>query len=311
MKPSICKSAFLCISALVCIVSFPLPGRAESVGVILTSGVSHHEKAHEAFLSHLSEKGFLERLRFITQKPYPDPIAWSNASRKLIAIDVDVIVAFGTSPTFSVLKERSGIPVIFSGVYEPLAFKVRTKNATGVYSRYPISSMLRYLRAAGLLKNLGVIYCSKEEGSKMQFKEIKRLSDRYGFPLTELNVGKPTEVSEAVNSANVSALFVTLSEVINSVNITLLRIAHQRGIPTASCIQYDETYATILMYPDPAELGQETARKLIDHLNGKRIEEIPASASKNIEIVFNLKEALALGVKIPLNLVTEATHIIQ
>jgi putative ABC transport system substrate-binding protein len=311
MITSLGKYAVNFIALLFCIVFLPTPARSETIGVIVTRNSKIFERAHGAFLSYLSEKGFSKRLNFITQNPYPDPIAWSNASRKLIALDVDVIVTYGAAATFSVLRERTNIPVIYSSVYEPATANIRSKNVTGVCTKYSISSLLRYLRAADSLQNLGAVYCSMEEDSKMQFNELKNLASKYGFKLTGLNIKKAANASTALTEANVSALFITSSSVIASVYPNVLRIANSKRIPTASFIMHDEMFPTILLSPDPEEIGREAARKLIDYLKGKPINKIPVTCSKNIDIVFNLKDAQALGIKIPMNLVTEATRIIK
>jgi putative ABC transport system substrate-binding protein len=311
MKTIKIKFVRVVLTLMACLLFFPYQLNAETIGVIISRDSYTNERIHNSFLSHLSEKGVLDRLKIITQRPYPDTIAWSNASRKLIAIDVDVIVTYGAAETFSVLRERSNIPLIFANVYEPVISGIKARNATGVCTKYSISSLLRYLRAADSLQNLGVVYCSLEEDSKIQFKELKRLSSKYGFQITELNIKKAVNASSTLTGVDVSALFVTSSSVISSAYPNVLRIASSKKIPTASFIHHNEMYSTILMTPDPEELGREAAIKLIEYLNGTPINEIPVTCSKNVEIVFNLKEAQALGIKIPMNLVTEATRIIQ
>jgi putative ABC transport system substrate-binding protein len=302
----------LCLAALF-FFFFPLMGRAwaETVGVIITRDSESYEKMHQAFLSYLTEKGLSKRVKFITQSPNADPIAWSNAARKLIALDVDAIVVYGAEPTISVIRERSNIPVIYAGLYEATASGIRANNVTGVCAKYSIPTLLRYLKAADALGNLGVVYCGLEEESKSQMLEIKALTSKYDFRITELNVKKASNASTMLAEAKVDALFMTSSSVVGSVYNNILRIADSRRIPTASLIQSDEMFATVTMAPEAEEIGREAARKLAQILGGTPVGRIPATCSSGVEIVFNLKEAQSMGLKIPMNLVTEATRIIQ
>jgi|Deesub1362A_J573_1020465.scaffolds.fasta_scaffold00027_130 putative ABC transport system substrate-binding protein len=283
---------------------------AETVGVIVTHGVYSHEKAFKEFQSYLAKKGYKNRLKFIIQRPYPDPIAWSNAARKLIAADVDVMVTYGAPVTFSAIREKADIPIIYAGVYEPLVSKIKAKNVTGVCSRYPISSLVRYLRASTTIKKLGVIYSSMEEDSRYQLFEVKKLSKKYGFAVTPLNLRRPVDIAGMLSNIDVSAFFITSSSIVNSVFPTILHIAGSRKIPTASLIQYDGLSATIVLSSQPEEQGRVAAEKLIEFLKGVPIRDIPATCSKNIELIFNMKDAHHLGIRISMDLVTEATRII-
>ncbi|NIW45626.1 MAG: hypothetical protein GWN14_13115, partial [candidate division Zixibacteria bacterium] len=105
-----------------------------------------------------------------------DPIAMKNAARKLAAFDVDVILAYGAGATQAAMEETSQIPIIFAAVYEETFSASQLKNTSGVCSKLPISSLVRYLNTALNTKQLAVIYSVHEKDTIAQLKEIKRVS---------------------------------------------------------------------------------------------------------------------------------------
>lgn len=283
---------------------------AETIGIILTSNVPYYKEIHDAFISRLLKRGFSERLKFIIQQPYPDPVAWSNAARKLIAADVDIIVTYGCGATFATLRERPDMPVVYAGVYEPVVSKQRVKNLTGVTYNLPVSSIIRYLRATTSIKTLGVLYSSMEEDSVYQLEEIKALSLKYGFSVIGLNLRKTADITVVLSESKTDAIFITSSSMVNASLPTILNISRDKKISTGSLLTCGEVCALITLTADPKEQGQEASDKLIEILNGKSPRDIPISHSKNIELIFNMKNANDIGIKIPMELVTEATKII-
>jgi ABC-type sugar transport system substrate-binding protein len=72
------------------------------IGVIMGGDIPYYEDLHSAFMSKLGREGVLANSKVLSQKPYPDDISLSNAARKLIAQNVNVIVAYGTSAAAAV-----------------------------------------------------------------------------------------------------------------------------------------------------------------------------------------------------------------
>lgn len=296
---------------LVAVFLYPAgPARAETVGVIMTHGDASSEKTHQAMLARLQKKGHAEKVKFLAQRPYPDPIAWSNAARKLIAADVDVLVTYGTPATLSAINERSGVPIVYVGVYEPVASTIDAEEVTGVCSRYQVSSLVRYLRDSTSLKSLGVVYSDLEEDSVNQVEEIKSLSGRYGFSVTEINVRAPSDADAVVSAAEVDALFITSSSMAGSVFSSVVRAAGDRKIPTASLMVREDPGATMMLSTKAGSQGEAAADMLMRILEGTPPGEVAPACSKDIELVFNLRAARGMGIRISMDLVTEATRII-
>lgn len=283
---------------------------AQTIGFIITHGDVSSERTHEALLSHLERKGYAGKVNLLVQRPYPDPIAWSNAARKLIAADVDVLVTYGAPATLSALNERSGVQVVYVGVYEPLASRIDARDVTGVCSKYQVSSLVRYLRDSVSIKELGVVYSDLEADSSHRLEEIKSLSGRYGFTVRELNLNKASDVEAMFSGARVNALFITSSSMADSVFPSLVGAAEAMRIPSASLIVRDDASATMMLSTKAPAQGEAAAELLMRILDGARAREVAPVCSKDIELIFNLRAARSMGFRISMDLVTEATRII-
>lgn len=283
---------------------------AETVGVILSSGVSYYEQIHNALTDELARVGYSGRVKFIIQRPASNPISWGNAARKLIASDVDAIVVYGYGPTAAVLRERPDIPIIYAGSFMQVSAK--KANVTGMYLKIPVLSVLRYLRASTSIGRLGVFYCSAEEDSVAQLMEIKASASKYGYSVDALDLMSAADISSFIATHSQSdAIFMTSSSVVNAAFNSILNFARNKKIPVGALMTFKDNGALVTLCGAPKEQGAGAASKLIEVLNGKKASNIPPTQGKDIELVFNMKEAREIGLKIPMELITEATRIIH
>jgi putative ABC transport system substrate-binding protein len=260
-------------------------------------------------MDELEKKNYLGRIRLLVQQPHPDHISLSNAVRKLKAYEADVLITYGWLATEIAVLEKTGIPIIYTCVYEPCEFSA--KNITGVCSKTSISSLLRYLKSLKDINRLGVIYDSTEADSKKQMNDIARLSLNYNFTVQEINMKKTKDITKIFDNIRLDAIFITSSSSANSKFSYLINLARNYKIPSASLL-YDKTiYATIVLSPSVSELGEKTAKKVIDFLNGISVDRMKVETARETELIFNLKEARHMNFKIPLDLITEATWLIQ
>ena len=282
--------------------------RAETVGVIMTHGMYYYEKIHASLIENLQKKGYAERLSFIRQTPYPDPIALSNASRKLLVADLDLIITYGAPATVAMLRERPRIPLLYAGVYEPVAKKIKGKKVSGVCEKFNVSSLLRYLKGSLTINRLGVLYTSIEEDSDVQFDEIKVISKKYGFALKGIDVRKSGNLPGVITDVQVDAFIITASAVVNNALPSVLRVAANKRVPTASLLAHEYLSPMITLVSDPAEQGRLLAKQIIRVLDGKPFKK---TCSRKNELIYNVMESKRMGLKMSMDLVTEATTLIN
>jgi|GEM_PF-689597 len=301
--------AFIAIVAVMCLA--PASALAETVGVILPHGAYDYERIQQVLKASLESESLTSNIKFLLQRPYPDPIAYSNAARKLIAADVDIIVVYGASPTFAVLREKPNIPVLYAGVYEPVAAEIKGKKVVGVCTKLNMSSLVRYLRGSTTIKNMGVVYYSLESDSKQQLAELQEIGSKYGFNVSPIDLKYRANLTELLDKSNADAFIITSSIMAVDYLPTILNVATANKIPTASMITREDSAALITLTADPVDQGKRLAQMVTQLSNGKSVGQIDEYCARKVELVYNVKEATRMGLKISVDLVTEATKLIN
>jgi putative ABC transport system substrate-binding protein len=308
------KSLLHAVSSLVLIfiVMFALPAEAadKTIGVIMTGNIPYYKEIHKSFTEALAAEGFGPgKAEIVLQSPYPDPMSWTNAARKLAAIGSDIIVSYGAPATVTAMNEASGTPVVYAGVYDPQAVGATGKNITGISSKVPVVSILKNLKNISNYSRLGVVFSSTEKDTVVQANEIRQFEGNIGFSAVMFNVKRVEDTSRI---SDVDALFLTTSCAAMHCVQNIAGIARKAKIPTASTIGSGENSGVILtIAANPQEQGREAAKLTAGILKGAKPSSFPIAQPKKVDMIINLKEATEMGLKIPFDLLTSATKVIK
>lgn len=283
----------------------------KTVGVIFSADVYCYQEIHSALMARLEKEGYAGEAEFIMQKPYPDSLSLANSARKLIAMNVDVIVAYGAPALLSAFSEKTKIPIVYAGVYDPVAPQMKAKNITGISTKVLVSSLLRYLRVLTDIKTIGVVYSTNELDSVYQMREMVSLSGQYGFTVEAMNIKRPQEARQVVSGKRPDALFIAGSSIVSIALPEIMDYADGLKIPVVSLFPDKALQTVISLSAEPQEQGSSAADKVMKVLEGVSPEKIPTETSHNVELTFNLRKAKAMGWKIPMELVAAATRLIR
>jgi putative ABC transport system substrate-binding protein len=302
-------------AALAAIIIFLLVGAGQAfaaekmVGVIMTGNIPYYREVHKAFTQTLASEGFGPgRVTVVMQSPTPEPMSWTNAARKLIAIGSDIIVAYGAPATLTALGETSDIPVIFAAVFDPHAVGIAARNATGVSSKIPLTSLIKNLKSISNFSSLGVIYNEAEKDTVIEANEVRQLEQTYGFRSVRFNIRRAEDTARI---GHVDALFMTTScSAMYCIN-NVVNIARKARMATASTIGGDNNGLILTIEANPAEQGSDAAQMVAKVLRGTKPSSLPVLHPKKVDVIVNLKEATAMGFKIPFDLLTSATRVIK
>ena len=290
--------------------SFPVSAAEKTIGVLMTGSIPYYKEIQKTFAETLPAEGLGRGdVTVVLQSPNPEPMSWTNAARKLVAVGSDVIVCYGAPATLAVLHETSDIPVIFAGVYDPQSVGIAGKNVTGISSKVPVASVVKNLKTISNFSSLGVVYSDTEKDTILQANDVKQLEGSLGFRSVRFNIKRLSDISRI---SNVDALFLTTScAAMHCVN-NILGLARKGKIPTATTIGGGENSGVILtISANPQEQGREAARLVARVVKGAKPSSLPVEQPKKIDLIINLKEATEMGLKIPFDLLTSATKVIK
>ncbi len=281
----------------------------KKIGVILTGETKFYNEIHKSFMETLSLHGYGSgKVAVHLETPSPDPVSWSNAAKKLIAYEMEVIVSYGTPATLAVINETSDIPLVYAGVYDPDSAGIKGRNVTGISSKVPVITLLKNMKDIAPFKKLAVIFNDFEKDTLIQVQEIKSYEGQFGFESMRFNVKRPGDVTKV---SGADAIFLTTSCTARHCIFNIREIARKNRIPSATVMGGGEESIVLTLTADPSEQGRVAAEMVMRILKGDAPGNIQREVPRKIEFVINLKEANELGLKIPFDILTSATRVIK
>jgi len=289
------------------------PAADKTIGVIMSGNLPFYQEVHKAFVRALAREGYDHRnVDTLLQMPSADLLSWTNAARKFTVTEVDVLVIYGAPATLAAIKETRSIPIVFAGVYDPVAIGISARNVTGISSKVPVTSLVKYLKKISPFTRIAMVYNELEPDSVRQLKELQQLERQYGFETVRMAIKRPEDARRLVFAGKADAVLISVSAVANEALDTIVRSARTAGIPTASQTSGTAERGVILsLSPSALEQGEAAARLTAHILRGENPANDSIEVPRLVELVLNLKEAGILGIKVPSELLTDATRVIK
>jgi putative ABC transport system substrate-binding protein len=285
------------------------------IGVIMTGDISFYRAIHETFVAELNgwsaaaEKS--EKIEIILQRPFPNSISWSNAARKLIAFDVDLIVTYGSPAAQAVIHEKSQIPLVYVGLYEPDHAGVSAKNVTGCGFKVPLSSILRYFKRLKTVNTVGIVFSSVEEDSVRQYETMQSLATQQNIKTERIDIRSRDDLDK-LKTTKSDVIFMTGSSIAHLWLDEIITTLDEKQIPVADIFPNDAESGVLMALYQPAHTQGEMAAEMAwQVLLGAKPADVAVHVFRDTELVFNLLEAKRLGINFPIQLLIEATKVIE
>ena len=302
--------------AVLCLFPGTSPAADEVIGVIYPECCQAYETALGSLRDVLLKGGFSTDSIY-EQKPSSDPMSWSNAFRKFVGVDADLIIIFGNELVEIACNEKTKVPVIFGFVSDPTGAKcVKSvdapgKNVTGVSGRTPVFTLLEKSLRIKKFSTLGVFLLKGDRSSSQTLKEIESHGVTLGFSVVPIVTSKRSESAEALSSAPpFDVLFLPNFSIGEDEFKAIVAAAGKSGKPTISLRPSDEASSSLLsLYPDPAEQGRLMGELALKILGGGAPGQTAILNPKKIELELDVAKAKGLGLKVPLDILKSATKV--
>ena len=242
----------------------------------------------------------------------------SEMAVELAQLRVNAIVAFQTPAATSARDATAEIPIIMSGVGDPVGTGLVASlshpggNVTGMSANAPglagkmVDMIRELLPAAG---RFAALLNGADPFSKPLSEHIRMGADRNGMEV-ELRLARPQEDFGAmlglVRQNGADALFIQPT----LVSKALVDLALGHRLPTFS---YSGAALGVLatLIASAKEQERGTADYLDKILKGRRPTDLPVSQPTAFDLAINSKTAQALGLQIPLALLARADEVIE
>ncbi len=296
----------------------PAASHSTVIGIVYPECCTAYDTAVKALKTELARGGFgAGDAEIYEQKPSADPMSWSNAFRKFVGVDADLIVVFGDDMLEVACREKTRIPILFGFVGDPERFKCIKAmdspggNVTGVGSR---ALLFTLLDSAGKVKgcsSLGVFDLEGDPVSAAHLREIEGLAGELGARVTPISSPRREDLATALEGAPPPDLLFLPSFAVGTAGFAaILNAASNRRIPTVS-LRPSEAGQDILLslHPNPDEQGKLMGEMAVRLLKGESPGKMKIQNPRNIEFVVDMGTARKLGLKVPMSVLETATSV--
>ena len=241
-------------------------------------------------------------------------------SEKLVSEKNDILVAITTPAALSLANVTKNIPIVMAGITYPVEAGLIASeekpgnNITGVSDRTPIKQQLELMKEIlPNLKNIGLLYTSSEDNSVKQIEEAKKYAAELGLEVKLAAISNTNDIQQVTESlaSEVQAIFVPIDNTIASAMATVVKVTDKFKVPVFPSADTMVADGGVLgLGVDQYQIGVQTAKVIVEILNGKNPADTPVVLANEGVIYLNEAKAKELGIEIPTS-IKEKSQIIK
>ncbi len=276
-----------------------------TVGICQLAVHDSLDKATQGFIDALTAELAKEgkTVEFDTQVAGESDLC-TTVVNTLVAKNVDLIMANATPALLAAANGTSTIPVLGTSVtdYDDTFSGNIPANVSGTSDAVPFADQAEMMiDTLGLVKGdkVGVIYCTNESNSLIQYEAVKALFEAEGIVVTAYTFSETTELQAIVTSAadECKAIYVPSDNTVAQNDSIVASICTDKKVPVYTSYGGDACYASLAI--DYYELGQETGKMAAEILLGTKTPADIEIKTLTPSVVYNEELCVKLGITVP------------
>lgn len=290
------------------VAALALAGAAHAQTVKVLSIVDHPalDAIRDGVRAELKAEGYGDdKLKWEYQSAQGNTGTAAQIARKFVGDKPDVIVAIATPAAQSVVAATKSVPVVYSGVTDPVAAQLvkgwgpSGTNVTGVSDKLPLDRQVALIkRVVPNAKTVGMVYNPGEANSVVVVKELKEILAKQGMTLKEAAAPRTVDIGPAAKSliGKVDVIYTNTDNNVVSAYEALVKVANEAKIPLVAgdtdSVKRGGIAALGINYGD---LGRQTGKVVARILKGEKPGAIASETSSNLELFVNTGAAAKQG----------------
>jgi len=317
------KSASLLAGAAVMAAFACAPASAQSVAV--TSIVEHPalDAVKDGVKEALEAAGYTEPkgLKWQFQTAQGNNAIAAQIARKFVGDNPDVIVAIATPSAQAVVAATKTIPVVYSGVTDPVAAQLVPSwepsgtNVTGVSDSLALEKQVELIKqVVPNAKRVGMVYNPGEANSAVVVKALREMLPKSDMSLVEATAARTVDVGAAARSlvGKVDVIYTNTDNNVVSAYESLVKVGNDAKIPLiASDTDSVKRGAIAALGVNYHDLGLQTGKVVVRILKGEKPGAIASQTSDKLELYVNKSAAAKQGVTLSDAFLKSATKVIE
>ncbi|MCA8277278.1 ABC transporter substrate-binding protein [Burkholderia sp. AU30280] len=306
------------------VAALALAGAAHAQTVKVLSIVDHPalDAIRDGVRAELKAQGYGDdKLKWEYQSAQGNTGTAAQIARKFVGDRPDVIVAIATPAAQAVVASTKSVPVVYSGVTDPVAAQLvkgwgpSGTNVTGVSDKLPLDRQVALIkRVVPNAKTVGMVYNPGEANSVVVVKALKEILAKQGMTLKEAAAPRTVDIGPAAKSliGKVDVIYTNTDNNVVSAYEALVKVANEAKIPLVAgdtdSVKRGGIAALGINYGD---LGRQTGKVVARILKGEKPGAIASETSSNLELFANTGAAAKQGVTLSPDLLKDAKTVIK
>ena len=286
---------------------------ALQIGIVQTQAHVALDRAREGFEDGLTEAGYTigEDVVIDYQNAQGDQSNLNTITSQFASDKKDLVLAIATQAAVQMASASSDIPIVGTAItdYESVGLVESNDapggNVTGTSDMNPISDQLALMQQLlPDMTNVGVMYCSAEENSRVQVEQFTQEAEAAGLTVTEMTISNVNEIQQAATSLtgeDIQAIYVPTDNTLASAMTTLTGVTNEAKIPVFTGevgILAGGGLATVSV--DYYELGKQTGAMAAQILKGEATPaDMPIEMPETTTTEINQEIVDLLGITVP------------
>ncbi len=282
------------------------------------------DQANKGMVDGLKEEGFEvgKNLEIDQQNAQADQANLKNIADRFVGNDVDLICAVATPAAQTMANATPDIPIVGTAITDYVEAKLAESNekpggnVTGTTDMNPVEEQVDLLLTlAPEAKSIGVIYTSSEINSQIQADRVKEYATGKGIKVEEVTISNVNDMQQVATSlvGKVDGIYVPTDNNVASAMPVLADITRENKLPVVAGEEGPvRAGATATVGISYYELGKQAGIMAAKILKGEATPaEMPIEAQKTYTTVVNKKEADAIGLTIPQDILDKADEVLE
>ena len=304
------------------------PPKEPRVGYLSIGSASDPRRVaiYEAFRQSLRDRGYIENRNISIERRFAE----GNYDRlpglaaELVRRRVDVIAAYSTPAAKAALGATKSIPIVMSGVVDPVATGLVVGlarpggNVTGLSLMAPeiVGKQMQLLKELiPRVSRIAVLWNPANPSGAPQLQEAEVAARALKVQLQPLEARKGDDLDRALATmtrARADGMVVVVDGVFIDSRIRLARLAEKARLPAVYGLREHVEVGGLMFYgASPVDQARRAAALVDKILKGAKPGDLPVEQPTEFGLVINLKTARALGLSVPQSVLVRADEIIR
>ncbi|HDL4234088.1 TPA: ABC transporter substrate-binding protein, partial [Mannheimia haemolytica] len=273
--------------------------------VAITAIVEHPalDSIRKGVIEELAREGFVDgkNIKIDYQSAQGSTATAAQIARKFVGDKADIIIPITTPSAQPVVAATRSIPIVFSGVTDPVAAKLVKSwepsgtNVTGISDHKAMAPQVKLIQTlVPDLKAVGYVYSAGEVNSAIVLEELKQEAQKQGFTIVPVAVQRSADIGTAARSLNgkVQAIYISEDNAVVSAYEALHKAALEAKIPVIAADRDTVQRGAVAAYAvNQYDIGVATGKVAARVLKGEKAGTIPIQEVSKLELSINTKTA--------------------